>query len=235
MSEQRRSVFFDAQRDRQLRTLGIRAWAIVGIVAVAVVAYTAFSTFSTFILPLIVAVVLGIIFEPLASLAARFMPRQVASLLVLSGIFVLAIVIVAVVVIGVIDQGDAIVDQTQAAIDTGRGWLADQGITVVLIDDVQAQLSGFVDEVVPGLLSYVPGAFSGISSFLVGAFIALFILYYIIAEWETLTGWVGANLGVPEDLGAGIVEDATRSFRDYFYVLTVASLPVAGRLATVST
>ncbi len=228
MSEQRRSVLFDAQRDRQLRTLGIRAWAIVGIVAVAVVAYTAFSTFSTFILPLIVAVVLGIIFEPLASLAARFMPRQVASLLVLSGIFVLAIVIVAVVVIGVIDQGDAIVDQTQAAIDTGRNWLADQGITVVLIDDVQAQLSGFVDEVVPGLLAYVPGAFSGISSFLVGAFIALFILYYIIAEWETLTGWVGANLGVPEDLGAGIVEDATRSFRDYFYVLTVASLPVAG-------
>ena len=36
-----------------------------------------------------------------------------------------------------------------------------------------------------------------------------------------------ADLGVPPDLGEGIVEDATRSFRDYFYVLTVASLPVA--------
>ncbi len=84
------------------------------------------------------------------------------------------------------------------------------------------------DEVLPGLLSYVPGAFSGISSFLVGTFIALFILYYVIAEWESLASWVGAHLGVPPDLGAGIVEDATRSFRDYFYVLTVASLPVAG-------
>ncbi len=228
MSDERRPVLFDAKRDRQLRAAGIRAWSIVGIVAVAVVAYTAFSTFSTFILPLIVAAVLGIIFEPVASVFARFMPRQVASLLVLIGIFVLAIVIVAVVVIGVIDQGSEIVDQTQAAIDTGRSWLADQGVTVVLIDDVQAQLSSFMDQVVPGLLSYVPGAFSGISSFLVGTFIALFILYYVIAEWETLTGWVGANLGVPPDLGEGIVEDATRSFRDYFYVLTVASLPVAG-------
>jgi predicted PurR-regulated permease PerM len=228
MSDERRPVLFDAKRDRQLRAAGIRAWSIVGIVAVAVVAYTAFSTFSTFILPLIVAAVLGIIFEPVASLFARFMPRQLASLLVLAGIFVLAIVIVAVVVIGVIDQGSEIVDQTQAAIDTGRSWLADQGVTVVLIDDVQAQLSSFMDQVVPGLLSYVPGAFSGISSFLVGTFIALFILYYVIAEWETLTGWVGANLGVPPDLGEGIVEDATRSFRDYFYVLTVASLPVAG-------
>lgn len=228
MSEHRRPVLFDPQRDRQLRAMGIRAWAIVGIVAVAVVAYTAFSTFSTFILPLIVAVVLGIIFEPLASLGARFMPRQVASLLVLVGIFVLAIVIVAIVAIGVIDQGSEIVDQTEAAIDTGRNWLSDQGINVVLIEDVQAQLSNFVDEVLPGLLSYVPGAFSGISSFLVGTFIALFILYYVIAEWETLASWVGSNLGVPPALGAGIVEDATRSFRDYFYVLTVASLPVAG-------
>jgi predicted PurR-regulated permease PerM len=228
MSERRGPVLFDPARDRQLRAAGIRAWSVVGIVAVAVVAYTAFSTFSTFILPLIVAAVLGIIFEPVASLLARLMPRQIASLLVLLGIFVLAIVIVAVVVIGVIDQSSEIVDQTQAAIDTGRGWLADQGFTVVLIDDVQAQLSSFMDQVVPGLLSYVPGAFSGISSFLVGTFIALFILYYVIAEWETLTAWVGSNLGVPPGLGEGIVEDATRSFRDYFYVLTVASLPVAG-------
>ena len=225
--ERQRSVLFNPGRDRQLRAAGIRAWAIVGIVAVAVVAYTAFSTFSTFILPLVVAVVLGMIFEPVASLLARFMPRQIAALLVLSGIFVLAIVIVGVVVIGVIDQSSEIVDQTQAAIDTGRSWLADQGMTVVFIDDAQAQLSEFVDSVLPGLLSYVPGAFSGISSFLVGAFIALFILYYVIAEWESLASWVGANLGVPPDLGAGIVEDATRSFRDYFYVLTVASLPVA--------
>ena len=38
------------------------------------------------------------------------------------------------------------------------------------------------------------GAFSGISSFLVGSFIALFILYFILAEWDTLTQWVAANL-----------------------------------------
>ena len=32
---------------------------------------------------------------------------------------------------------------------------------------------------------------------------------------------------MPDDLGAGIVRDATRSFRDYFYVLTLSSIPVA--------
>jgi predicted PurR-regulated permease PerM len=227
-SPRRSSVLFSTERDRQLRAAGIRAWSIVGIVAVAVVGYMGFSTFSTFILPLIVAVVLGMIFEPVASLLARVMPRQLAALLVLVGIGVLAVVAIGIVVIGIVDQGGEIVDQTQAAIDLGRNWLAGQGVTVVLIDDVQAQLSNFVDEVLPGLLSYIPGAFSGISSFLVGAFIAMFFLYFVIAEWETLAGWVGTHLGVPADLGEGIVEDATRSFRDYFYVLTVASLPVAG-------
>jgi predicted PurR-regulated permease PerM len=221
------SVLFSPERDRQLRKVGIRAWMIVGIVALAVVAYTGFSTFSTFILPLVVAVVLGMIFEPVASLLGRVMPRQIASLLVLIGIGALAAVAIGVVVIGIIDQGSEIVDQTQAAIDQTRGWLADQGMTVLVVDDVQDQLSGFVDEALPGLLAYVPSAFSGISSFLVGAFIALFILYFILAEWDSLTQWVATNLGVPQDLGEGIVADATRSFRDYFYVLTLASLPVA--------
>jgi predicted PurR-regulated permease PerM len=220
-------VLFDAERDRQLRAAGIRAWAIVGILALAVLLYTGFSTFSSFILPLIVAVVLGMVFEPVASALARVMPRQLASILVLLGIGVLAVFVIGVVVVGIIDQGPEILDQTQAAIDLGRNWLAEQGITVTLVDDVRDQISSFVDEVLPGLLSYVPSAFSGISSFLVSTFIALFILYFVLAEWDTLASWVGSNLGVPQDLGEGIVADATRSFRDYFYVLTLSSLPVA--------
>jgi predicted PurR-regulated permease PerM len=225
--EPRQSVLFDAKRDRALRAAGIRAWAIVGIIVLAILLYTGFSTFSSFILPLIVAVVLGMIFEPVASVLARVMPRRIASLLVLVGIIVLAIVVVAIVVIGVIDQGPEIVFQTQSAIDLARDWLADQGVEVVVIEDAREQLSGFVDDALPGLLSALPGAFSGISSFAVGTFIALFILYFVIAEWESLASWVGAHLGVPAALGEGIVGDATRSFRDYFYVLTLSSAPVA--------
>jgi predicted PurR-regulated permease PerM len=227
MSERRNAVIFSPERDRQLRSAGIRSWSAVGIVAVAVIAYMGFTTFSTFIMPLVVAVVLGMIFEPVASLLGRAMPRQLASILVLVGIGVLSVVAVAVVIFGVIDQGGEIVAQTQAAIDLGRGWLAERGMSVVAVDDVQAQLSTFVDDVLPGLLSYVPSAFSGISSFLFSTFIALFILYFVLAEWDTLAAWVGSHLGVPADLGEGIVSDATRSFRDYFYVLTLSSLPVA--------
>ncbi len=219
--------YFSPQRDRSIRSAGIRAWSMVGVLLLAAMIYTGISAISSFVLPLIVAVVLGMVFEPVARLLARVMPRQAASLVVLVGIIVLAVVAIAVVVVGVIDQGSEIVDQTQAASDLGRNWLAERGMSLVLVEDVQAQLSTFVDDVLPGLLSYVPSAFSGISSFLVSTFIALFILYFVLAEWDVLCAWVGSHLGVPSRLGQGIVEDATRSFRDYFYVLTLSSLPVA--------
>ena len=228
MSESRRPAdLFDPERDRRIRSAGIRAWSIVGILVLAVMIYMGISAISGFVLPLAVAAVLGMVFEPVATLLARVMPRQIASLLVLVGIGVLAAVAIGVVVIGIIDQGPEIIDETQAAIDLGRNWLADRGIDVIIVDDVRDQLSTFLDSVLPGLLSYVPSAFSGITSFLVSAFIALFILYFVLAEWDALAGWVGSHLGVPADLGEGIVEDATRSFRDYFYVLTLSSLPVA--------
>ncbi len=228
MTQPRRPAdFFYPERDRRIRAAGIRAWSIVGVFILAAMIYFGLSAISGFVLPLVVAVVLGMVFEPVASAAARVMPRQVASLLVLAGICVLAVVAIGVVVFGVIDQGPEIVAQTQAAMDQGRDWLTERGVEIVIVEDVQAQLSTFLDDVLPGLLSYVPSAFSGISSFLFSTFIALFILYFVLAEWGALTKWVGSNLGVPVDLGAGIVADATRSFRDYFYVLTLSSLPVA--------
>ena len=227
MTPSGRREFVDAEQDRRLRRWGLRAWALVGIVILAAMAYTGISAISSFVVPLVVAVVLGMIFEPVASMLARALPRQLASLLVLLGLCVVTIVAVGVVVFGVIDQGPEIIDQFQLAFDRLRGWLVERGISLDVLEDAQAQVSSFLDEALPGLLAYVPRAFSGISSFALSTFIALFILYFVLAEWDTLAAWVGSHLGVPADLGAGIVGDAIRSFRDYFYALTLSSIPVA--------
>ena len=219
--------FFDAEQDRRLRRFGIRAWSWVGILLLAAMLYVGISAISGFVIPLLVAVVLGMVFEPVASLLARVMPRQLASLLVLAGLCVGAVVAIGVVVIGVIDQGPEIVAQFQSATDRLGDWLTEQGLELPGMEDVRAQVSTFLDDALPGLIAYVPRAFSGIGTFLISTFIALFILYFVLAEWDDLAAWVGSHLNVPADLGEGIVEDATRSFRDYFYVLTLSSIPVA--------
>jgi predicted PurR-regulated permease PerM len=219
--------FINAEQDRRLRSYGLRAWAWIGILLLAAMLYTGFSLVSGFAIPLIVAIVLGMVFEPVANVLSKAMPRQFAALLVLAGLAVMAVFAVVIVGLGIIDQGPEIIDQLQSAIDQLRTWLLERGIDFGAGEDLRQQLTDSLDDVLPGLLSYVPDAFSSIGSFLASTFIALFILYFVIAEWDALAAWVGSHLGVPSDLGEGIVEDATRSFRSYFYVLTLSSLPVA--------
>jgi putative heme transporter len=225
--QRRTNALIHPEQDRRLRGWGLRAWAWIGILLLAAMIYTGFSLVSGFVIPLIVAVVLGMIFEPVARLLNRVMPRQAASLSVLVGLGVLMVVAIGVVVAGIIDQGPEIVAQLQNALDQLRAWLLGRGFDLGATEVLQQQLSLWLNDVMPGLLAYVPDAFSSIGSFLGSAFIALFLLYFVIAEWDTLAAWVGSHLGVPGELGEGIVEDATRSFRDYFYVLTISSLPVA--------
>jgi predicted PurR-regulated permease PerM len=69
--------------------------------------------------------------------------------------------------------------------------------------------------------------FSSITAFAVGTFIGLFFLFYILVDWDEFTRWIGSHLGVPNDLGKEMVEDATWSVRRYFYALSVTSLVTA--------
>jgi len=211
-----------------MRRVGIRSWAWIGVIVLASLIFLGLALIADFVVPLVVAVVLGMVFAPLAGLLARFMPQPIAAVLVLIGLGVVTVTVVAVIVVGIIDQAPQITAQLDAAVARAQELIADLGLGR---DETEAaggeQLTSAVGEIVGGLLSVVPSAFSSIGSFLAGLFVAVFLLYYMLAEWKLLTGWVGAHLGVPADLGAGIVEDATRSFRDYFYVLTIASLPVA--------
>jgi predicted PurR-regulated permease PerM len=225
--ETERAPFIDAEQDRRLRRMGLRAWAWIGILVLAAMIYMGVTAISGFVVPLVVAIVLGMVFEPLASGLSRLMPRQLAAILVLAGLMAVAVVVVGVVAIGIIDQGPEIIDQFQAAFDRLREWLGERGIVIGGMDDLRGQLSEVVNEALPSLITTVSSAASGLGSLAVSTFIALFILYFILAEWEVLTAWVGSHLGVPDDLGEGIVQDATRSFRDYFYVLTISSIPVA--------
>ncbi|MFV2063968.1 MAG: AI-2E family transporter [Chloroflexota bacterium] len=106
-------------------------------------------------------------------------------------------------------------------------WLAERGFEIGPSEDITDRVGGAVSEAYPALLEYAPSAFSSLTGLVGGTFVALFILYYVLLDWDSMVSWVGSNLQVPAGQGAGIVEDATHSFREYFYVLTASSFPVA--------
>ncbi len=68
-----------------LRRAGLASWSALGIIALAVVVALGLSAVSGILVPLVVAVLLGIVLEPLAALLRRFrVPPTLSVVLALS-------------------------------------------------------------------------------------------------------------------------------------------------------
>ena len=211
----------------RLTSLGIRAWALVGIAVLAVIIYMALASISGLVVPFVVAVVVGALFAPVVDPVGRYTGRRLAAFLVLIGLVVVGVGSLAVAVAGVTDQASEIRAEVTAGLEELGDWLdardLDIGSVAELTDDWEERLS----DAAPGLVTYLPGVFSTVAAFLLGIGVGLFILYYVLADWPMLKEWLGSHLGVPADLGTGIVADAIWSIRRYFYVLTVTALVTA--------
>jgi putative heme transporter len=126
----------------------------------------------------------------------------------------------------VIEQSDEIVKQT-------RGGVAAAGVARDArprSGDPRPALRGgreALPRLVSGVASFFTGGLSGFASFIFGTFLGFFMLFYILTDWENLSAWLGAHLGVPADLGEGIVLDSTSAVRQYFKGLTISAIVVA--------
>jgi predicted PurR-regulated permease PerM len=214
------------QSDRLIK-VGNRSWAVVGIIAAATIIYLILAGLSGLVIPLVVATVVGTLFVPFVDKLAEHMPRKLAAGIVLSGLVVVGIGAVVVAVLGIADHASEIRDELAAGVAAAREWLVSLGIDPGSAQSIADGAESVAGVSVSGLSSYASTVFSSVSAFIVGTFVGLFLLFYILADWSEFSVWVGGHLGVPKDLGAGIVDDATWSIRRYFYALTLTSLVTA--------
>ena len=214
-------------RHGRLTRLGTRAWAVVGIAAASVIVYLTLAGLSGLVIPLVVAVVVGTLFVPLVDKLSVHMPRNLAAGIVLIGLVAIGVGSIWVAVAGIVDQGSEIQDQLASGVATARDWLVSIGFDPASAQDISDGVGDITQASVGGLTTYVSTVFSSVSAFIVGTFVGLFLLFYILSDWKEFSTWVGSHLGVPNDLGTGIVDDATWSIRRYFYALTITSLVTA--------
>lgn len=91
--------------DVRLRRLGRSAWALLGIIAVVVVAATAIGAIRGIVVPLVIAVILGTVLEPLVEwLERRGLPRTLATVVSLLTAVAAGIGMVFIVVWGFLKQ-----------------------------------------------------------------------------------------------------------------------------------
>ena len=215
-------------------SLGIRAWMLVGM-TLAVLILASFLVLSAGVsIPLILAAVIGMISYPLAErLQARGLSAAVAALVVL---LLLAAIIVATVwltVTGIVLQWPTIAASAEAALAEAADTLVALGFDPeALLASVTQALgaeagTSFLTGVATAIFSSLASGLSGIFGLFFGIFISVTLLYYILSDFTTVSAWTASHLGLPQDLGEGVVDDAIVSMRGYFKGTTLTGLFVA--------
>lgn len=209
-----------------LTRFGTAAWLTLGILALLVVAYLGLAQLSALVVPLVISLVIGMIFHPAVDrLAQMGVPRMVGSALVMLGLALAVALAVWLSVRGVLDQSNLILEQAQNGWQVVQNWLAQQGLSVENLRSYWENISG--SGASGGAAGLVQAGFSGFAAFLIGLFIAVFLLYYLLKDWHQVREWLAGHVGLPHDLGSGLIEDATTAIRRYFYGLAVTALPVS--------
>jgi putative heme transporter len=166
----------------------------------------------------------------------RNVPPSVAATLVL--LLMVAIMFLAgwLTLTGVLSQWPAILMQIQKGLDNGAAQLKSTGLDPVTIDaglrsirqTAGSTISAGLGGMVATLGSAVTTGLSSVFALFFGLFIGATLLYYVLTDFPGIAHWIGRHMGgLPEDIGAGIVEDAVQAMRGYFRANTISGLVVA--------
>ncbi|MCK0116519.1 AI-2E family transporter [Isoptericola sp. S6320L] len=211
-----------------LERWGRRAWAFVGLALASVAVYLGTAMISGLVIPLVVALVVGALFAPLCSWLGRWMPRPLAALVVLLGLLAVAAGTLGLAVRGVVQQAAEIGRQLTEGFEALQAWAADLGVELPDVGAGEATgLPEWGTMLLSGFTAQLGNVFSGTAALVMGTFVGVFLLYFILSDWDVLMRWTARHLGVAEDVGAGIIDDGTWAMRRYFLALTASSVVVS--------
>lgn len=143
------------------------------------------------VLPVLLALFIAALVDPVVRWLSGFMPRQLASLLTVVGVLGVISAMVAFAAHQVATGADDLADQVVDGLDKIRKWLTDGplGFSEEQIDDA---IKGLQDIVASGnaeLVSRVTEVGTMIGHIVAGFFIVLFATYFFLADGHGIFGW----------------------------------------------
>jgi predicted PurR-regulated permease PerM len=227
-----------------LRKAGVASWLTLGVVALVAVVLLVLAVVTEVAIPLAIAGVLAAVLVPLTDWLERWhVPRWLGATLVLVLGLSLAAGTIALVIGGIVAQSDEIWKQLESGLLNANDDLGGR-------EHAASTLVDGAHDVVHTLTSGVVGSLvSSAGVFVIGAALALFMLLFLLKDWDQIMGWIGAHLGVPAPIGHRIVDGTATAFRGYAWGLTllgvanavvvgigawILGVPLAGTIALVS-
>jgi predicted PurR-regulated permease PerM len=227
-----------------LRTLGTGAWLILGVILLAGVVLLLLARVTAVLVPLVVAAVLAAILVPAVDALQRWhVPRWLgATLLLLVGLSTVVILVFLVLRV-LLDQSRQIwaavsagVNSAEDALDPGSGRGA--GLALLLPHAMRVLMIGWLGS-----------AISSVTALLVGVVLGVFMLLFLLKDWQPITDWVVDHGPLPRGLADEVLLGTVHAFRGYALGLTelgvvnalvvglgalVLDVPLAGAIALVT-
>jgi predicted PurR-regulated permease PerM len=202
-----------------LRRAGLASWSALGIIALAVVVALGLSAVSGILVPLVVAVLLGIVLEPLAALLRRFRVPPTLSV-------VLAL-LVAVVVRGFLAQWPEIYRQLMAGWSSLLNWVRSLDLEADVLDRARVALEGHAAGLAEGVVGAVASTFYGALSLFMGIFFALFFLFFTLRDADRFPAWLSRTGGFDPAEVTEVVALSRESVRGYFRGTAITAVVTA--------
>ena len=224
-----RSAAWPSAASPGLARWGVRSWLLLGVLAFAGAVLWLLSQVSGFVVPLVLAVVLGALFAPLVErLRARGCRARAARCWCCSGS----------PPSWSARSGWSSPAWPAVRPDRARSsprawtrsdsWLASHGVDIGSgAARPPTRSPSAAGEALGGLVAALSGTFSSLVALGIGTAIGAFLVYYVIVDWDGLTGWVGAHLGLDAETGAAVVGDSAVAVRRYFWALTLSAVVTA--------
>lgn len=207
---------------RGLRKLGVRSWLLLGISGVVAIVVWGLSLAAGIVVPLVLAIVLGILFAPLVDIMEKWrIPRAAGAGITMLLVLGIAVGTIWLVESSVASQIPTITKQLDAAWTSLQTWFVSLNLPSAFMADLTKNLKGQIPSVSQALANV---AFSGITNtfaFLFEAFLAFYMLFFTLKDNEPISLWIGSHVGLPPTLGHDIVQDSFVAVRQYFKGTTV--------------
>ena len=212
----------------RLRRAGAASWSLIGLVVAVAIAAMAVGAVSGILIPLAVAVIIGIVLEPISSaLQRRGVPATPAAAVCLVLLVAVTVGTVAIVVLGFLDQWPEILRQINA------GWrllidrVNDHNADSAWLQRVRTAVEQYAPDVGQGVLGALAGTVHGLISLAMGVFFAVFFLFFVLRDGARFPGWFAGITSMRVDEVQEVVDQCRRSLRGYFRGTAITALVTA--------
>ena len=207
---------------RPLAAIGVRSWLLLGLAGVAAIAIWLLTLSTSIVIPLILAVILGVVFAPLVDVMQRYkVPRALGATIAMLLVLAIAGGTIWIVVTSVIGQWSIISKQLTSAYNSLAVWFDTLDIPASAQKTVQSGVQQVLPKVGQWFANLVFSSLSSAAAFAFGTFLAFYMLFFTLKDSELITRSLGRSMGLPHELGESIVRDSFSAVRQYFQGTTL--------------